>query len=224
MGSGTVSWSSKLQSLVALSTTEAEYISAVEAGKEICWMCNLVEEMGFPMTTPSVLRIDNQSAISVAKNPEHHGRMKQLDLWFYWLRDKVEEGVIAPNFVPTAEMPADLLTKPLDHLKDNLFCKMMGLERTWTCGELQDQGGLFIMVILTSTKLCFHLTMLWLIPDCIIPMLSHSPSLYFPQWPTVAHICYYLHSLTIILGVQCPNSSVIDTGLKVLYLCYITVQ
>src|SRR4051812_34320606 len=47
-------------------------------------------------------------------------------------------------------------------------------------------------------------------------MLSHSPSLYFPQWPTVAHICYYLHSLAIILGVQCPNSSVIDTGLKVL--------
>src|SRR4051812_10498037 len=45
-------------------------------------------------------------------------------------------------------------------------------------------------------------------------MLSHSPSLYFPQWPTVAHICYYLHSFTIILGVQCPNSSVIDTGLK----------
>lgn len=130
MGSGTVSWSSKLQSLVALSTTEAEYISAVEAGKEICWMRNLVEEMGFPMTTPSVLRIDNQSAISVAKNPEHHGRMKQLDLRFYWLRDKVEEGVIAPNFVPTAEMPADLLTKPLDRLKVNLFCKMMGLERT----------------------------------------------------------------------------------------------
>src|SRR5205823_12724290 len=47
-------------------------------------------------------------------------------------------------------------------------------------------------------------------------MLSHSPSLYFPQWPTVAHICYYLHSLAIILGVQCPSSSVIDTGLKVL--------
>src|SRR3954469_6448185 len=47
-------------------------------------------------------------------------------------------------------------------------------------------------------------------------MLSHSPLLYFHQWPTVAHICYYLPSLAIILGVQCPNSSVIDTGLKVL--------
>src|SRR3954452_4811024 len=102
MGSGTVSWSSKLQSLVALSTTEAEYISAVEAGKEICWMRNFSEEMGVPISTPSVLRIYNQSAISVANNPEHHGRMKQLDIRFYWLRDKVEAGVLSPNFVPTA--------------------------------------------------------------------------------------------------------------------------
>src|SRR3954466_5477106 len=47
-------------------------------------------------------------------------------------------------------------------------------------------------------------------------MLSHSSFLYFTQWPTVAQICYYLHSFAIILRVQCPNSSVIDTGLKVL--------
>src|SRR3954463_9922750 len=47
-------------------------------------------------------------------------------------------------------------------------------------------------------------------------MLSHSPFHYFPQWPTVAHICNYLHGFAIILGVQCPNSSIIDTGLKVL--------
>ena len=78
IGSGAVSWSSKLQSIVALSTTEAEYIAAVSAGKEIRWMRNLLQEMGFPPTGPSILRIDNQSAISVAKHPEHHGRMKLL--------------------------------------------------------------------------------------------------------------------------------------------------
>ena len=50
---------------------------------------NLLHEMGFSPTGPSVLRIDNQSAISVAKHPEHHGRMKQLDLSWYWLRDVV---------------------------------------------------------------------------------------------------------------------------------------
>jgi len=101
IGSGVVSWSLKLQSIVALSTTEAEYIAAVSAGKEIRWMRNLLHEMGFSPTGPSMLRIDNQSAISVAKHPEHHGRMKQLDLSWYWLRDVVHKELIAPTFVPT---------------------------------------------------------------------------------------------------------------------------
>src|SRR5258705_568791 len=66
IGTGAVSWSSKLQTLVALSTTEAEFIAAVEAGKEMYWMRNLLQELGFPVSQPSVFRIDNQSALSVA--------------------------------------------------------------------------------------------------------------------------------------------------------------
>jgi hypothetical protein len=127
IGTGAVSWSSKLQSIVALSTTEAEYIAAVSAGKEIRWMRNLLLEMGFPATTPSILRIDNQSAISVAKHPEHHGRMKQLDLSWYWLRDVVHKEIIAPTFVPTNDQPADILTKALARPKVELFCGMLGL-------------------------------------------------------------------------------------------------
>src|SRR5262249_6513586 len=72
IGTGAVSWSSKLQSMVALSTTEAEYIAAVEAGKEIAWMRNFLGELGFKISTPSTLHMDNQSAINVAQNPEHH--------------------------------------------------------------------------------------------------------------------------------------------------------
>ena len=75
IGSGVVSWSSKLQSLVALSTTEAEHIAAVEAAKEILWMHQFLGELGYDVSGPSVLRMDNQSAIAVSKNPEHHGRM-----------------------------------------------------------------------------------------------------------------------------------------------------
>jgi len=63
IGSGAVSWSSKLQSIIALSTTEAEYIATISAGKEIRWMKNLLHEMGFSPTGPSMLRIDNQSAM-----------------------------------------------------------------------------------------------------------------------------------------------------------------
>ena len=93
-------------------------------------MRKLMSEIGLPVSGPSKLRMDNQSAISVAKHPEHHGRMKQLDLGFYWLRDQVESGSIEPMFVPTAEMAADLLTKALARPKVLEFAKMMGLERS----------------------------------------------------------------------------------------------
>jgi len=74
------------------------------------------------------MQSDNQSAIQVAKNPEHHGRMKHLDLHFFWLRDAVENGAITVSYLPTGEMPADALTKPLSRLKIVAGRKLMGLE------------------------------------------------------------------------------------------------
>jgi hypothetical protein len=130
IGSGVVSWQSKRQSIVALSTTEAEYMAACEAGKEIVWMRKMLQELGFPMPTSSVLYMDNQSAIQVAKHPEHHGRMKQLDLSWFWLRDVVDQGTISPTYVPTGDMTADLLTKALPRLKVEYFCQQMGLGRS----------------------------------------------------------------------------------------------
>ena len=117
IGSGAVSWSSKLQSTVALSSTEAEYMAAVEAGKELKWMRSLLGEFGYKFDKPSTLCIDNQSAINVSKNPEHHGRMKHLDLKHHWLRENVEAGVIMPKHVGTNDMIADCLTKPLPRVK-----------------------------------------------------------------------------------------------------------
>jgi hypothetical protein len=64
IGTGAVSLSSKLQSLVALSTSEAEHVSAVEAEKEGMWVCEFIEELGYDMSGPSLLRIDNQSVIA----------------------------------------------------------------------------------------------------------------------------------------------------------------
>lgn len=125
---GAVCWSSKLQSIVALSSTEAEYIAAVEAGKEIMWMRNILNEFGHSCKRPSTLFMDNQSALSVSRNPEHHGRMKHLDLRTHWLRDMVEKKVIAPFHLPTDVMPADLLTKALSREKVVKLRSLMGLE------------------------------------------------------------------------------------------------
>ena len=127
IGTGAVSWSSKLQPVVTVSSTEAEYVAANAAGKEICSIGNLVSEIGFERPSPAILHMDNQSTMAVCKNPEHHGRMKHLDLAFHWIKEKVEEKRIKPVYLPTDEMPADLLTKPLPRLKVEKFREMMGL-------------------------------------------------------------------------------------------------
>ena len=127
MGGGALCWKSKLHRLVTLSTCEAEFIEAVEAAKEMMWLRNLLGELGYPMTGPSTLYIDNAGAVSVSKNPEHHGRMKHLDLRFFWLRDAVESGVIHTANIPGTQQPADILTKPLPIPKVDFCRTSMGL-------------------------------------------------------------------------------------------------
>jgi hypothetical protein len=78
MAGGVIGWSSKLQGIVTFSTTEAEFIAAVKAGKEITWMHNILCKFGYTIDQLSTLHIDNQSAISVSKNPEHHGDLLAL--------------------------------------------------------------------------------------------------------------------------------------------------
>ncbi|TFY53990.1 hypothetical protein EVG20_g9889 [Dentipellis fragilis] len=127
IGAGAVSWSSKLQPFVTKSTTEAEYVAGVDAGSEVLWMRNLLTEYGYRVEGASTLHMDNQSAISTSKHPEHHGRMQHLDLRFYWLREKVEEGIIRPVFIPTDQMPADILTKALARDRVVKCREMLGL-------------------------------------------------------------------------------------------------
>ena len=126
-GLGVVDWMSKRQSVVTLSTTEAELVAGVAAGKEICWIQNLLLELGYKSPAPALLYTDNQSALQVAKNPEHHGRMKHLDLAHYWLRDHVGMGEIMPMHISTEDMVADLLTKSLPRQKVEKFRRLMGL-------------------------------------------------------------------------------------------------
>jgi len=122
-----VGWSSKRQPFVTLSSTEAEYVAAIEAGKEIKWMRNILSEFGYPLTSPSTLYIDNKSGIEVAKNPEHHGRMKHLDLRFYWLREAVQDLLISPIYIPTKQNVADLFTKAVQPAVIQFGVPMLGL-------------------------------------------------------------------------------------------------
>jgi hypothetical protein len=127
MGIGAVSWTTCLQFIVLLSTTEAQFISVVPAGEEIVWMRLFPSELGYLFDVPSLLLVDNQSATRVARNPEHHGRMKHLDLHFFWLRNMVNLGVIAVCYIPTTDMAADLLTKVLARVKVTAPLPQLGL-------------------------------------------------------------------------------------------------
>jgi hypothetical protein len=127
IGSGAVSWMSCLQSIVALLTTEAEFVAAASAGQQVIWIWQLLGELSFDISKPLLLLLDNQSAIQVARNPKHHGCMKHLDLHFYWLRNVVVAGQIVICYVPTADMAANLLTKGLACLKVAAALPQLGL-------------------------------------------------------------------------------------------------
>jgi len=126
MGTGAISWASRRQTIQTLSTTEAEYVAAVAGAQETLWLQNLFSEFGYSIPS-SPLCIDNESALTVAKNPEHHGRMKHLDLRFYWLRHIVASGKITLHHVRTDDMPADCLTKALGKNKIAIAQQQLGL-------------------------------------------------------------------------------------------------
>jgi len=109
-----VSWTSKRQSSVALSSCEAEYMALAETAKEILWLRYLLEEMiCHPLSNPAILYCDNQAAINSTKNDMNHGRMKHIDYRFHFIRECIQNGFIEIKWVPTRAQHADIFTKPL---------------------------------------------------------------------------------------------------------------
>ena len=123
---GAVSWQSKLQKCVALSTTEAEYIAATEATKELLWMKNFLQELGSKQES-FILYCDNQSAIHLAKNPAYHSRTKHIDVRYHWIRDKLESKLLQLEKIHTDENGSDMMTKILPILKFEKCCMKAGL-------------------------------------------------------------------------------------------------
>ena len=113
LGSATISWASKKQPSVALSSCEAEIMAGSEAAKEAIYLSAFLRELGFDMAEPPPLHMDNKSAIDLAYNPEHHARTKHIDRRHYFIRECVEEGKLRVPFVATADNVADFFTKPL---------------------------------------------------------------------------------------------------------------
>jgi len=137
---GAISWSSKKQPLVALSTTEAEYIAVAHATKEALCLRAFLGEITRPPSTPMPLHCDNQSAIALSKDGQFHARTKHIDLRFHFIRETVANGDIDIVYCPTQTMVADILTKPLNRGKTGEHTGSLGLLPTLEGGVLGVQG------------------------------------------------------------------------------------
>ncbi|KAL2512470.1 Reverse transcriptase Ty1/copia-type domain-containing protein [Abeliophyllum distichum] len=114
---GCISWKSQLQKIVALSSTEAEYIAACDAVKERLWLRGLLGEIGFRNETIR-LYTDNQSVIHLSKNPVYHDRTKHVDIKFHFVRDMVEKNIVDLIKIPTQFNPSD--TGTIEQMKSEL--------------------------------------------------------------------------------------------------------
>lgn len=110
VGGITVSWRSGLQHIVAISTTEAEYMALAEATKEALWLKRITCELGFPQKSVEIF-CDSQSAICLAKNNVFHERTKHIQIRFHFIRDVIAEGDLVVTKIDTQINPADILTK-----------------------------------------------------------------------------------------------------------------
>jgi hypothetical protein len=108
-----VSWSSKKQRVVALSTCEAELYAEAAAIQEVLWLRGLMEELGLHTQTGSIVYGDNQSTLAVSENGVKGARTKHVDVKYHFVTETVEQGSVKLPWVPTTQQQADLFTKAL---------------------------------------------------------------------------------------------------------------
>ncbi|KAJ3474890.1 hypothetical protein NLI96_g12195 [Meripilus lineatus] len=125
---GAISWSSRKQLLIALSSTEAEYIAASDTAHELIWLRNLISEIILPITNSTVLFCDNQSAIRIATSSLIKTRTKHIDICYYFIRHVHESGTLTLEYCPTDEMVADIFTKALARPQLEYLVERLGLE------------------------------------------------------------------------------------------------
>ena len=127
LAGGAITYSSKKQGSVALSSTESEYMAILHALKEQIWLLRFLREIGYDISNQNLIYCDNQSAIALAHNPEHHARTKHIDIQYHFVRNCVEDGTTQLEYCPMEDMVADGLTKALGPERHRKLAKLMGM-------------------------------------------------------------------------------------------------
>src|SRR5271168_3960905 len=122
-----VSWSAVKQKSIALSSTEAEYYAMAHAFKEALWLRTFLGLLRFPVPRPFPILSDNQAACSLSNSSAISARSKHIDIHHHFIRAHVQDGSFTTTWIPTADMPADIFTKPLTSSVFNCHRDALGL-------------------------------------------------------------------------------------------------
>lgn len=136
-----IDWRSKMQTVVATSSMEAEYIGLCAAVKMAVWLQSCMTELQLASQSKITIGMDNQSAIIFGEEQIVQDRSKHIDIKFHYTREQIENGRIALKYVPTHKLPADMLTKPLPKTPMRIFRKDLGIYPTLLSSSTSKLGG-----------------------------------------------------------------------------------
>ena len=145
-GLGAISWSSRKQNIITLSSTEAEYVAKTHAAKEGIWLKTFVKGMNSKAIGPLTIMGNNQGAIALAKDDKFYARTKHINLRYHFIREVVEEGKVKMEYILTKDNVTNIFTKALPKPKFKQFVGMLGLaimkegvlkDRQWSLGRLK---------------------------------------------------------------------------------------
>jgi len=130
MAGGAVIWRAVRQKAVTLSSTEAEYYALSSIAREVAWLRHLLGELEYAGhdICPVIVNGDNQGSLYLAENPQYHQKTKHIEVQYHYIRQEVKARNIALNYVPTDQMAADGLTKPLNREKHMRFINLLNME------------------------------------------------------------------------------------------------
>jgi hypothetical protein len=127
LDAGAVSWSSRKQELVTLSTTEAEYVAATHTSKEALWLQKLIHKLFPLMARPTMVYCDNQAMLQLIEDDNYHMQTKHIDVRYHFIWDITKCGDIKTIYCPTDQMVVDILTKALPKWKVQFHNNLLGL-------------------------------------------------------------------------------------------------
>jgi len=127
VGNSLVSWKAKKQTIVSKSSAEAEYRSLASTVSELNWLLGLLREIEVEVQLPVQVYSDSKAAIQIAANPVYHERTKHIEIDCHFIRERLQQGLIKVNYLPTQEQPADVLTKGLSKYQHEYLLSKLGV-------------------------------------------------------------------------------------------------